>query len=136
MSRRCWRRVVTVVRIRSTNRLPASLWVPKLRRRHNTALSNERLNSAKGSLPSLVCRTVHAGFLAHGSSSRTAFVISTIPLRTITTASMYLVVTVTMDRHQIAIGVIPAVLITVMDFEKRLWQEDEVTMSTATVLFL
>jgi len=49
---------------------------------------------------------------------------------------MYLVVTVTMDRHQIAIGVIPAVLITVMDFEKRLWQEDEVTMSTATVLFL
>ena len=75
-------------------------------------------------------------FLAHGSSSRTAFVISTIPLRTITTASMYLVVTVTMDRHQIAIGVIPAVLITVMDFEKRLWQEDEVTMSTATVLFL
>jgi len=49
---------------------------------------------------------------------------------------MYLVVTVTVDRHQIAIRVIPALLITVMDLQKRLWQEDEITISTATVLFL
>ena len=92
------------------------------------------LNSAKGSLPPLVCRTVHAGFLAHGSSSRAALVISTIPLRTITTASMYLVVTVTMNRHQIPIRVVPALVVAVMHLQKRLWQEDESTMATPTVL--
>ena len=77
--------------------------------------------------------TAH-GFLAHGSSSRSAFVIRTIPLRTITTAAMDLVVTVPVDHHQIAIGAISAVLIAVMDFQQRLWQEDEPTLSTATVL--
>ena len=49
---------------------------------------------------------------------------------------MYLVVTVTVDRHQIAHGVIPALLIAVMDFQKRLWQEDEVTIATTSVLEL
>ena len=49
---------------------------------------------------------------------------------------MYLVVTVTVDRHQIAHGVIPALLITVMHFQKRLWQEDEVTIPTASMLEL
>ena len=88
--------------------------------RHRTAWRSCRLNSAKRSLPPLVCRTVHAGFLAHGSSSRTAFVISTIPVRTIATTTVYLVVTVAVDRHQIAIGAIPALLIAVMHFQKRL----------------
>ena len=47
---------------------------------------------------------------------------------------MYLVVTVTMNRHQIAIGVIPPLVIAVMHLQKRLWQEDEITVSTPTVL--
>ena len=47
---------------------------------------------------------------------------------------MYLVVTVTVDRHQVAQGVIPALLIAVMDFQQRLWQEDEVTIPTASAL--
>jgi len=34
---------------------------------------------------------------------------------------MDLVVTVTVDRHQIAIGIIAVLLITVMDLQKRLW---------------
>jgi hypothetical protein len=54
-------------------------------------------------------------------------------MRTITTTSVYLVVTVTVDRHQIAIRSIPAVLIAVMDFQQRLWQEDESTVSTSTM---
>ena len=41
-SRRCWRSVVTVVKMRSTNWLPAPLGVPKLRRRHNTARRDGR----------------------------------------------------------------------------------------------
>ena len=49
---------------------------------------------------------------------------------------MYLVVTVTVDRHQIAQGVIPVLLITVMHFQQRLWQEDEVTIATTSVLEL
>ena len=47
---------------------------------------------------------------------------------------MYLVVIVTVHRYQITIGVIPALLIAVMDFQKRLWQEDETTLAAATVL--
>ena len=47
---------------------------------------------------------------------------------------MYLVVTVTVDRHQITIGVIPALLIAVMDLQKRLWQEDEITIPTTPLL--
>src|SRR5262245_50542191 len=93
-----------------------------------------RLNSAKGSLPPLVCRTVHASYPAHGSSSGPALVISTLPIRLIATAPVYLVVTVTVDRHQIAPGVIAVLLIAVMHFQKRLWQEDEVTITTASVL--
>jgi hypothetical protein len=49
---------------------------------------------------------------------------------------MYLVVTVTVDRHQVAQGVIPAVLIAVMDFQQRFWQEDEVTIATTSMLEL
>ena len=49
---------------------------------------------------------------------------------------MYLVVTVTVDRHQIAQGVISAVLIAVMHFQQCLWQEDEVTVATTSVLEL
>ena len=89
---------------------------------------------SEGITPSAGLQNRACRFLAHGSSSRTAFVISTIPVRTITTASVYLVVTVTLHRHQIAIGVIAAVLIAVMHFQKRLWQEDEPTISTSTVL--
>ena len=47
---------------------------------------------------------------------------------------MYLVVTVTVDCHQIAQGVIPALLIAMMYFQKRLWQEDEVAVATTSVL--
>ena len=72
------------------------------------------LNSAKGSLPPLVCRTVHATFIAHGSSCGSAFVISTIPMRTGSAVTVYLVVTVTMDRHQITIGVVSSLLIAMM----------------------
>ena len=47
---------------------------------------------------------------------------------------MYLVVTVTVNRHQIAIRVVPALVVAVMHLQKRLWQEDESTRSTPTVL--
>ena len=49
-------------------------------------------------------------------------------------STVYLVVTVTMDRHQIAIGVVSSLLIAMMHLQERLWQEDESTMSTAAVL--
>src|SRR4051812_6733231 len=106
--------------MRSTKSLPARLWVPKLLLRQSTTGRRARLNSAKGSLPPLVCRTVHASFLAHGSSSGSALVISTIPLRTISAASVYLVVTVTVNRLQIAIGVVSSLPTAVMHLQKRL----------------
>jgi len=65
-------------------------------------------------------RTTAHTFIAHGSSSGSAFVISTIPLRTISAATVYLVVTVTMDRYQIAIGVVSSLLIAMMHLQKRL----------------
>jgi hypothetical protein len=40
----------------------------------------------------------------------------------------------TMDRHQIAIGVISSLLIAMRHLQERLGQEDESTMSTASVL--
>lgn len=59
-SRRCMRRVVTVVRMRATKVEPALLWVPKLRLRQSTARRRER--SARllvGSMSSTVTK-VHS----------------------------------------------------------------------------
>src|SRR5262245_45733622 len=120
--------------MRSTKSLPTRLWVPKLLLRHSTTGRRARLNSAKGSLPPLVCRTVLAGFLAPGSSSRSASVISTSRARSISAASVYLVVTVTVDRRQIAIGVIPVLLVPVMYLQQRLWQEEESTVRAPALL--
>jgi len=52
----------------------------------------------------------------------------------IATATVYLVVTVTVDRHQIVSGVITALPIAMLHLQKRLWQEDELTIATAPVL--
>src|SRR5215471_8231618 len=51
-------------------------------------------------------------------------------------ASVYLVVTVTVDRHQSARGGSASLLSAMMHRQKRFWQEDEVTITTPTVLAL
>jgi hypothetical protein len=47
--------------------------------------------------------------------------------------TVYLVVTVTMDRHQIAVGVISSPLLAMMYLQNHLWQEDEIAIATASV---
>jgi hypothetical protein len=42
-------------------------------------------------------------------------------MRLIPTAPVELVVTVTVDRHQLAVGVVPALLSVMMHLQKRLW---------------
>jgi hypothetical protein len=58
-----------------------------------TANRSARLHSARGSLPPLVSRTVHAPFEAHGSSGDRTLVMSTSPLGEFVKSTVSLVVT-------------------------------------------
>jgi hypothetical protein len=93
-----------------------------------------RLNSVRGSLPPLVCTTVRAPFEAHGSSRGRALVMSTLRARAFTRFPVDLVMTVTVDGRQIAVGVGSTVPIQVVSLQQRLRREEESTAMTAAPL--
>ncbi len=132
-----WRRHVSRRdRIRSTQRLPWVLAVPCDRLRQRTPNRKARLNSARGSLPPLVSRTVRATFAAHGSSVERSLVMSTYPLGEFVKSTVYLVMTVTMNRRKVDVPVVGSVSIEVMVFDQVLRLEKESTCLAAPSLFL
>ena len=82
-----------------------------------TAGRKALLNSVRGSLPPLVCKTVRATLAAHGSSRDRALVMSTSRAGAFSAFAVYLVVTVTVNRCQIAVRVGPVLLVPVMDLQ-------------------
>jgi len=59
---------------------------------------------------------------------------STYPLGEFVVSTVYLVVTVTVNRRQVAIPVVAVIAIEVMDFDQRLRREDESTRFAASLL--
>src|SRR5262245_25972773 len=77
-----------------------------------------RLNSARRSLSPLVFKTVHATFAAHGSSVERSLVMSPSLLGEFVKSTVYLVMTVTMNHHQVAIPVVRPSAIAVMECDQ------------------
>jgi hypothetical protein len=92
------------------------------------------LGSAKGSPPPLAFKTVLATFAAHGSSVDGALIMSTYPLGEFLLSTVYLVVTVTVNRRRIVIPVVAVIAIEVMDLNRRWRREDESTSLAASLL--
>ena len=92
-------------------RIRQKLSAPSSPRKHplifcfSFTILRSRLNSAEGLLPPLVFRTVLVTFATHGSSVDRPLVTSTIPSGEFNYPTMYLVVTVTVERRQIVIPV-------------------------------
>jgi hypothetical protein len=70
---------------------------PAFRRRQMSWTMRQRLNSARGSLPPLVFKTVRATLAAHGSSIDRTPVMSTLFTGVLMSSPVYLVMTVTVN---------------------------------------
>ena len=99
-------------------RSPFSDWLPKQSLRHCTAGLRAWLNSAEGSPPPLVFRTVRATFAAHGSSVDGALVMSTQQCGEFMLSTMNLIMAVTVHCCKIAVSVVTSLSIQMVNLDQ------------------